>query len=68
MRLGAHWNGRETEFLVFSKNAEKVELCLFANEALTAKSREIHKLELKSDSKGYWSLSTPLAVPGTPYA
>jgi glycogen operon protein len=27
--LGAHWNGRGTNFSIFSEHAEKVELCLF---------------------------------------
>ena len=28
-RLGASWDGRGTNFALFSANAEKVELCLF---------------------------------------
>ena len=27
--LGAHWDGRGTNFSVFSEHAERVELCLF---------------------------------------
>ena len=28
--LGAHWMGQGVNFALFSQNAEKVELCLFA--------------------------------------
>lgn len=28
-RLGASWDGRGTNFALFSANAQKVELCLF---------------------------------------
>ena len=29
VRLGSNWDGRGTNFALFSANAEKVELCLF---------------------------------------
>jgi glycogen operon protein len=31
-RLGANWDGRGTNFALFSANAQKVELCLFDNQ------------------------------------
>ena len=31
-RLGASWDGRGTNFALFSANAQKVELCLFDNQ------------------------------------
>ena len=68
MRLGAHWNGKETEFSVFSINAEKVELCLFAEGSTVEASQEGESLFLQNDGSGMWSISTPRAAPGTAYA
>ena len=41
-RLGANWDGRGTNFALFSANAQKVELCLFDNQG----RRELERIEL----------------------
>jgi isoamylase len=37
--LGANWDGRGTNFALFSANAEKVELCLFDNDGVRERAR-----------------------------
>ena len=41
-RLGASWDGRGTNFALFSANATKVELCLFDSQG----RRELERVEL----------------------
>jgi glycogen operon protein len=41
-RLGASWDGRGTNFALFSANATRVELCLFDNQG----RRELERIEL----------------------
>src|SRR3954470_3382939 len=41
-RLGASWDGRGTNFALFSANATKVELCLFDSQG----RRELERIEL----------------------
>ena len=47
--LGATWNGRGTNFALFSANATKVELCLFDREA-----RETERLSLPERTDDVW--------------
>src|SRR5437868_8953094 len=49
-RLGASWDGRGTNFALFSANAEKVELCLFDPQG----RRELERIELPERSEDVW--------------
>jgi glycogen operon protein len=49
-RLGSTWDGRGTNFALFSANAEKVELCLFDNQG----RREIERVTLPERSEDVW--------------
>jgi len=49
-RLGASWDGRGTNFALFSANAEKVELCLFDAHG----RRELERIELPERSEDIW--------------
>ena len=49
-RLGASWDGRGTNFALFSANAEKVELCLFDGQG----RREIERIELPERNEDVW--------------
>src|SRR6185437_7196462 len=49
-RLGASWDGRGTNFALFSANARKVELCLFDNQG----RRELERIELPERSEDVW--------------
>ncbi len=48
--LGATWDGRGTNFALFSANAEKVELCLFDNQG----RRELHRVPLPERTEDVW--------------
>jgi len=49
-RLGASWDGRGTNFALFSANAQKVELCLFDGQG----RRELERIELPERSEDVW--------------
>ena len=49
-RLGASWDGRGTNFALFSANAEKVELCLFDGQG----RRELERIELPERTEDVW--------------
>src|SRR5437868_12213368 len=49
-RLGASWDGRGTNFALFSAHAEKVELCLFDGQG----RRELERVELPERSQDIW--------------
>ena len=49
-RLGASWDGRGTNFALFSANAEKVELCLFDTQG----RRELERIELPERTEDVW--------------
>jgi len=49
-RLGASWDGRGTNFALFSAHAEKVELCLFDAQG----RRELERIELPERSEDVW--------------
>jgi isoamylase len=49
-RLGASWDGRGTNFALFSAHAEKVELCLFDGQG----RRELERVELPERSEDIW--------------
>jgi len=50
VRLGASWDGRGTNFAIFSANAEKVELCLFDGHG----RREIERVTLPERTEDVW--------------
>jgi glycogen operon protein len=49
-RLGASWDGRGTNFALFSATAQKVELCLFDSQG----RRELERIELPERSEDVW--------------
>ncbi|WP_458757070.1 glycogen debranching protein GlgX [Afipia sp. TerB] len=49
-RLGSMWDGRGTNFALFSANAEKVELCLFDSQG----RREVERVILPERSEDVW--------------
>ena len=61
--LGATWDGRGTNFALFSAHAEKVELCLFTDDG----SRELHRLPLPDLTSQVWNGYLEGAGPGTVY-
>jgi len=48
--LGATWDGRGTNFALFSANAEKVELCLFDRQG----RREVERVSLPEHTEDVW--------------
>jgi isoamylase len=61
--LGATWDGRGTNFALFSANAEKVELCLF-----DAKNRrELERIRLPEQTEDIWHGYLPDISPGQLY-
>ena len=62
-RLGASWDGRGTNFALFSANAEKVELCLFDNQG----RRELERIELPERTEDIWHGYLNDVTPGQLY-
>ena len=62
-RLGATWDGRGTNFALFSANAWKVELCLFDNQG----RREIERIALPERTEDVWHGYLPDVSPGQLY-
>src|ERR1700752_2374782 len=63
-RLGASWDGRGTNFALFSANAEKVELCLFDGQG----RRELERIELPERTEDVWHGYLNDVSPGQLYA
>src|SRR6266540_5596043 len=61
--LGATWDGRGTNFALFSDHAEKVELCLFDRQG----RRELERLALPEHTEDVWHGYVPDVVPGQLY-
>ncbi|HUQ73281.1 MAG TPA: glycogen debranching protein GlgX [Burkholderiales bacterium] len=61
--LGATWDGAGVNFAVFSKNAQRVELCLFDPRG----RREIERVELSERTDFVWHCYLPEARPGLLY-
>jgi isoamylase len=61
--LGATWDGEGVNFALFSKYAEKVELCLFDEEG----KREIQRIALRERTDFVWHGYLPQARPGQLY-
>jgi isoamylase len=61
--LGATWDGRGTNFALFSANAEKVELCLFDRQG----RRELERIPLPERTDDVWHGYMPDIIPGQAY-
>ena len=61
--LGATWDGAGVNFALFSKHAERVELCLFDPRG----RREIERVEVRERSDYIWHCYLPEARPGLVY-
>jgi isoamylase len=61
--LGATWDGRGTNFALFSANATKVELCLFDREG----KREIERIAMPERTDDVWHAYLPHATAGQLY-
>jgi glycogen operon protein len=61
--LGATWDGRGTNFALFSENAEKVELCLFDRQG----RRELERIALPERTDHIWHGYLSDVLPGQLY-
>jgi isoamylase len=61
--LGATWDGSGVNFALFSKHAERVELCLFDPRG----RREIERIEIRERTDFVWHCYLPEARPGLLY-
>ncbi|MGP0057631.1 MAG: glycogen debranching protein GlgX [Steroidobacteraceae bacterium] len=61
--LGAHWDGRGTNFAVFAEHADTVRLCLFD----ASGRRELRRVALPECSDGVWHGYLPEVAPGQIY-
>ena len=61
--LGATWDGAGVNFALFSKHAERVELCLFDPRG----RREIERVEVRERTDYIWHCYLPEARPGQIY-
>jgi isoamylase len=61
--LGATWDGRGTNFALFSEHAEKVELCLFDRQG----RREMERIALPEHTEDVWHGYLNDVAPGQPY-
>src|ERR1700741_2752395 len=61
--LGAMWDGRGTNFALFSANADKVELCLFDGQG----RRELERIELPERTEDVLQGTLNDVSPGQPY-
>src|SRR5216683_2964376 len=62
-RLGASWDGRGTNFALFSANAHKVELCLFDGQG----RRELERIKLPERTEDVWHGYLNDVLPGQLY-
>jgi isoamylase len=62
-KLGATWDGRGTNFALFSAHAEKVELCLFDRQG----GRELERVALPERTDDVWHAYLPDVLPGQLY-
>jgi len=63
-RLGATWGGQGVNFALFSKNATKVELCLFEG---PDGNRETARVVAPEQTGGVWHIFLPDVRPGQLY-
>ncbi len=62
-RRGANWDGKGTNFALFSANATKVEVCIFDD----AGQRELHRITLPEHTNQIWHGYVPDLHPGANY-
>jgi isoamylase len=62
-KLGATWNGRGTNFALFTAHAEKVELCMFDRQG----RRELERIALAERTDDVWHAYLPDVLPGQIY-
>jgi glycogen operon protein len=60
---GANWDGEGVNFALFSRHAERVELCLFDD----AGRRERRRIEIRERTDNVWHCYLPEARPGLVY-
>ena len=60
---GATWDGKGTNFAVFSANATKVEVCIFDPEG----KKEVERITLPEYTNPIWHCYLPDITPGTLY-
>jgi len=63
--LGANWDGRGTNFSIFSENAESIELLLFDSDRTETPSRVV---KIKERTASSWHCYLPDIAPGQLYA
>jgi isoamylase len=61
--LGATWDGRGTNFALFSEHGEKVELCVFEPQG----RRELERIQLPERNNAIWHGYLPDLLPGQLY-
>ena len=59
---GATWDGKGTNFALFSANATRIEVCLF-----DTNGKEVERIELPEYQNEVWHGYVPDVRPGTPY-
>lgn len=62
--LGANWDGSGVNFAIYSKRAQKVELCLFSRDS---EHREYERIELTSKTNNIWHCYVVDLAPGQRY-
>jgi len=62
--LGAYWDGKGTNFALFSESATKVELCLFSS---PESSSESHRIPMIENTDRIWHCYLPEVGPGQLY-
>ncbi|UTD30031.1 glycogen debranching protein GlgX [Bradyrhizobium sp. WD16] len=62
-RLGATWDGRGTNFALFSASAHRVELCLFDSQG----RRELERIPLPERNEDVWHIHVADVMPGQLY-
>ncbi len=62
MFQGVRFNGKETEFSVYSPRAERLELCLFSND-----EKQETRVEMQKDDAGYWHAEVSGNLEGQKY-
>jgi glycogen operon protein len=62
-KLGATWDGRGTNFALFSSNATRVDLCLFDRQG----RRELERIQLPERTDDVWHGYLPDVLPGQLY-